>query len=190
MPLLSNWSLRRVLLAGESSSMLRAMHAQLCMLGARPICLSAPFGEETLSRILHQGRFSCIIAPSLPALCPGDSCDHLAALNILLGEAREAGVPLVMLLSGSDETAQLFSHALGCASGAQGNPVSVQCIRHSAGDDASAACLGALELGARFLSGERACVGMFTLEGRNGGASAPHPDKGLRPLTPSPLRGG
>lgn len=161
------WSLRRVLLAGESCAMLRAMHAQLCAIGARPICFSAPFGEEPLCRALHQGRFSCIIVPSLLDLCPGDSGNRLAALNVMLSEAREAGIPLVMLLSGSAdrETAQLFSHALGCARGAQGDPVSLQCIRHVQGDP-DGTCLGALRLGARFLSGERTCTGMFTLEER------------------------
>lgn len=180
MPLLPVWSLRRVLLAGESCAMLRAMQAQLCAVGARPLCLSAPFDEESLCRFLHQGRFSCVILPSLPYLCPGGSSDRLAALNILLSEAREAGVPLVMLLSSKndDETAQLFSHALGCSLGAQGDPVSMQCIRHTDANAADA-CLGALELGARFLSGERACTGMFALEKNDG--RLPHtPDKGLR----------
>lgn len=166
MTLLSVWSLRRVLLAGESCAMLRAMQAQLCAIGARPLCFSAPFGEESLCRVLHQGRFSCVIVPSLPDLCPGGAADRLTALSVLLGEAREAGVPLVMLLSpdAGGETAQLFSHALGCASGALGDPVSVQCIRHP-GFDPGSECLGALSLGARYLSGERACVGAFTLEG-------------------------
>ena len=174
--LLSVFSLRRVLLAGEPGAMLRAMHIMLCADGARPFCLSAPFDEESLCRVLHQGRFSCVIVPDLSSLCPGDSAARLAALNTLLGEAREAGVPLVMLLSPSagDETAQLFSHALGCAAGAQGDPVNVQCICHAPGDPQSA-CFGALALGARFLAGERTCTGAFTLE-ENGGASAPHPD--------------
>lgn len=163
--MLTAWSLRRVLLAGDGCAMLREMQSQLCSLGARPLCLSAPFDEESLCKFLHQGRFSCVIAPSLSDLCSGACADRIAALNMLLGETREAGVPLVMLLDSSNdnETAQLFSHVLGCASGAQGDPVSVQCIRH-AGTDPSSACLGALHLGARFLSGERTCVGVFTLE--------------------------
>ena len=175
MPLLTNWSLRRVLLAGDACPMLSQMQSQLCSLGARPLCLSAPFDEESLCRFLHQGRFSCAIVPSLPHLCPGDSSDRLFALNMLLGETREAGVPLIMLLSSEDseETAQLFSHALGCSMGAQGDPVSVQCIRHMPGDPESA-CLGALRLGARFLAGERTCAGAFTLEGETMGR-LPHP---------------
>ncbi|MBQ7886675.1 MAG: hypothetical protein IJ313_07265 [Clostridia bacterium] len=182
--MLSVWSLRRVLLAGESCAMLRAMQAQLCTAGARPLCYSAPFGEESLCRALHQGRFCCVIVPSLPDLCPGESCNRLAALSVLLSEAREAGVPLVMLLSGShdDETAQLFSHALGCASGALGDPVSVQCIRHLPGDP-NGACLGALDLGARFLSGERACVGVFTLEGEAMGRLPHAPTRDFDPET-------
>ena len=165
MPLLPNWSLRRVLLAGDACPMLSQMQAQLCSLGARPLCLSAPVDEESLCRFLHPGRFSCAIVPSLSDLSPGDSADRLSALNMLLGEAREAGVPLIMLLSSEDsaETAQLFSHALGCSLGAQGDPVSVQCIRHAPGDP-ERACLGALALGARFLAGERTYVGAFTLE--------------------------
>ncbi len=163
--MLLNWSLRRVLLAGNACQMLSQMQAELCSLGARPLCLSAPFDEESLCRFLHQGRFSCAIVPSLSDLSSGDSADRLCVLNMLLGEAREAGVPLVMLLSDEDsaETAQLFSHALGCFMGAQGDPVSVQCIRHMPGNPEST-CLGALRLGARFLAGERTCVGAFTLE--------------------------
>lgn len=158
--------------------MLCEMQSQLCSLGARPICLSAPFDEESLCRFLHQGRFSCVIVPSLSDLCPGDSDNRLSALNMLLSESREAGVPLVMLLSGNDgdETAQLFSHALGYSMGAQGDPVSVQCIRHEPAN-IIAACLGALKLGARFLAGERTCAGAFTLKSGN---STPHPDKRLR----------
>lgn len=164
LPPLSVWSLRRVLLAGDSGAMLRAMHAQLSAVGARPVFFSAPFSEEALCRALHQGRYACIIIPDLLKLCPGDPQARLAALNMLLGEAREAGVPLVMLLGAAScaECAPLFAHALGCAMGAQGDPVSVQCIRHAA-SDAKDACLGALELGARFLAGETDFVGVFAL---------------------------
>ena len=150
-----------MLLAGAPSAQLCAMHAQLSAVGARPVCFSAPFNEESLCRALHEGRFSCVIVPDLLAL---HACaqQRPAALNTLLGEAREAGVPLVMLLCAdiSSETAQLFSHALGFAHGACGDPVSVQCIRHADADDA---CPRALELGARFLSGDRSCTGVFVL---------------------------
>ena len=162
LPPLTVWSLRRVLLAGSACPMRSAMEAQLRVIGARIQPAHPPLTEEALCRTLHEGRFSCIIAPDLSQLCPGDSRDRLAALNILLGEAREAGVPLVMLLSGSDETAPLFSHALGCAIGAQGDPVSVQCIRHSGGD-MQRISRQALALGARFLAGETDCMGMFAL---------------------------
>ena len=164
MPSLSVWSLRRVLLVGSASPMRSAMEAQLRGIGARIQPAPDPLTEEALCRTLHEGRYACIIMPDLPTLCPGDSQARLAALNMLLGETREAGVPLVMMLGEASwaECAPLFAHALGCAMGAQGDPVSVQCIRFSGGDTLHI-CRQALELGARFLAGETGCVGVFTL---------------------------
>ena len=163
MSLLGVWSLRRVLLPSLPGDMLHTMKSELHAVGARPSHVSVPFDEESLSRAL-QRRSACIIVPDLLAYDPKI---RFEALNTLLFEAREAGVPLVMLLcpisaAHDGETAQLFSHALGFARGAFGDPVSVQCIRHSGGD-LQCICRDALTLGARFLAGEHACTGIFTL---------------------------
>ncbi|MBR5302025.1 MAG: hypothetical protein IKU38_04250 [Clostridia bacterium] len=164
--MLNNWSLRRVLLAGESSEMLRTMDAQLCAAGARPFHTSAPFCEEALSRMLQQRRCACVIVPDLLALDTHDPQARFDALDMLLGEIREAGVPLAILLyrinaSHDSEAAQLFSHAAGWAHGMFGDPVNIQCIRYAAAD-IRRVCLDALMLGARFLAGETACTGIFT----------------------------
>jgi len=165
----SVWCLRRVLLAGENSGMLHAMRSQLCALGARPQSASNPVTAESLDRTLHEGRFSCVIVPDLLQLCSGDAQARFAALDMILQEAREAGVPLVMLLAGqsslhADEIAVLFSHALGCACGAFGDPVSVQCIQH-ANQDPEVVCLRVLRSGSRFLAGDTSCTGYFSLQG-------------------------
>lgn len=167
MPLLDIWSLRRVLLAGRSSDMLRTIESQLRAIGARPFQLSVPFGEESLSRALQQRRCASVIVPDLFTLHGHDSQARLTALDMLLGEAREAGVPLVMLLCRLSavreaEAAQLFSHALGWARGTFGDPVNIQCFR-CIGRDIRPLCQEALTLGARFLAGETSCTGIFTL---------------------------
>lgn len=156
MSLLSEWSLRRVLLAGLPGDMLRAMESQLCAVGARPFHASVPFGEESLSRALQQHRCACVIVPDLLALHPCDPQARLAALDMLLFEAREAGVPLALLLGRAaaahrDETAQLFSLGQGWARGAFGDPVSVLCIRHEDAD-VHRVCHEALIQGAQFLA--------------------------------------
>lgn len=166
MSLLNVWSLRRVLLTGPPGSMMYAMESQLCAAGARSFCADVPFSEDSLSYALQQ-RCSCIIVPDLLTLRAGGSESCLDALNTLLFEAREAGVPLVMLLCRSsgmheESSTQLFSHALGFTRGACGDPVSIQCIRHSGGNPQQI-CLDALTLGARFLAGEHTCTGVFTL---------------------------
>ena len=151
---LSVWSLRRVLLAGESSDMLLSIQEQLQALGARPLHLPNCLCQESLCRTLHEGRYACIIVPDVLSI--GDAHTRLDALNTLLLEAREAGVPLVILLGGCSaqpdgEIAALFSHASGWAHGACGDPVSVQCLFYA--DQAMhRACREALLLGAQFLS--------------------------------------
>lgn len=162
---LSLWCLRRVLLAGDDGCMLRAMHSQLRAIGARPACAPRPIAAESLFRVLHEGRFSCVIVPDLLHLGTGD--EQLAALDTLLGESREAGVPLVMLLARHTPhqaagIAALFSHAQGWAHGAFGDPVSVQCIRYS-GTNRNSVCCQALRLGARFLAGEQDSTGVYTI---------------------------
>lgn len=162
--MLSIWSLRRVLLAGLPGSMLRAMESQLCAIGARPLRASIPLCEESLSSALHEGRYTCIIVPDLLALLKDNAQTRVAALNTLLGEAREAGVPLSILLcpSSAPDAAPLISHAQGWARGAFGDPVNVQCILYT-GENTEAICREALMLGARFLAGEQACTGVFAV---------------------------
>lgn len=164
MPPLSLWSLRRVLLAGSPSAMRSTMETQLLALGARVSPAPDSPTEEALSRLLHEGRYVCVMIPDLAQLCPGDGQARLAALNMLLGEAREAGVPLAMILCAAScaECAPLLSHAQGWAQGACGDPISVQCIRHDGGG-IQRICRDALALGARFLAGETGCTGMFSL---------------------------
>ncbi len=168
MPLLSVWSLRRVLLAGPAGDMLRTLESLLCFVGSKPLHASIPFSAESLSSMLLH-RASCIIVPDLLMLDTNPQT-RLDALNTLLFEAREAGTPLVMLLSqmntaADGETAQLFSHALSFSRGGCGDPVNIQCIRHD-GRNVQRICRDALKLGARFLSGETQVTGVFTLEKR------------------------
>lgn len=158
----SFWGLQRVLLAGLSGPMLSAMESLLCAAGARIRHARIPLCGESISRQLHEGRYACVIVPDLSALAPGGTHACFSALDLLLGEAREAGVPLAILLASSStpDAAQLFSHAMGWAQGMFGDPVSVQCIRHT-GKNAPSVCHQALALGARFLAGEHACTGVF-----------------------------
>lgn len=164
MPPLSLWSLRRVLLSGNPCPMRSAMGMQLRALGARVRLAPDSPTEETLSRLLHEGRYACVIIPDLAQICAGDVQAGFAALNMLLSEAREAGVPLAMILCAAScaERAPLFSHAQGWAQGTCGDPISVQCIRHDGGD-MQGICQHALALGACFLAGETDCTGVFTL---------------------------
>ena len=167
MPQLAVFCLKRVLLSGSPCPMRSAMDAQLYAIGARTYFAPEPPTEEPLCRMLHEGRFSCVIVPELLRLGAGGTQARLTALNTLLSETREAGVPLIMLLAGqstqhADESAALFSQALGWARGAAGDPVSVQCIRH-ANRHPKTVCREALLLGARFLAGDTACTGYFSL---------------------------
>lgn len=168
--ILPAWRARRVLLAGGESRFMRAMEAQLAEIGARPVRVSFPADCETLCLRLHEGRFACVIAPDLSQLYPGNEQDRMAALDMLLGEAQEAGVPLVMLLSSLTEDAPLLRRAEGFMHGACGDPVSIQCVLH-AGSDTSLVCSEALLLGARFLTGEQSCAGVFDLRKRPVAAS-------------------
>ena len=148
------WGARRVLLLGGEDRMTRFMRALLAELGARPACLPLSSGSEALSLSLTSGRVCCVIVPCLRAL---DGCltDRLHALDALLVEAREAGVPLVMLLSDESvyraaqhpwtvreedpiggETREGLFHAIlqlfadGVSRGLLGDPVHVLLIRH------------------------------------------------------------
>lgn len=167
LPQLAAFCLRRVLLAGSPCPMRSAMNAQLHAIGAQTYFAPDPLTEEPLCRTLHKGRFACVIVPELLHLGTGNAQTCLAALDTLLNESREAGVPLVMLLAGqslhANEIAALFSQALGWSRGISGDPVSVQCIRYD-NQQPDAACCEALLLGARFLSGETSCTGYFSLQ--------------------------
>jgi len=160
--ILPAWRARRVLLAGGGSSRMRAMNALLDEIGARPVCVPFPADSETLCRTLQDGRTACVIVPDLCALDPDPGAARLGALDMLLREAREAGVPLAMLLSsGAKEDALLLRCAEGFMHGAFGDPVSLQCILCS--ESSQSACRCALQLGARFLLGDTACMGVFDL---------------------------
>lgn len=148
------WGARRVLLLGGEDRMTRFMRALLVELGARPACLPLSSDSEALSRVLTGGRFCCVIIPCLRAL-DGGLTQQLRALDALLIEVREAGVPLVMLLSdenpyraaqqpwavreedpiGGETRGGLFHSILqlfadGVSRGLLGDPVNVLCIRH------------------------------------------------------------
>ncbi|MGN0776674.1 MAG: hypothetical protein ACI4MM_08360 [Candidatus Ventricola sp.] len=152
--LMAAWGARRVLLLGSGDRMTRFMRGLLVELGARPLCLPLPCSSETLARTLSAGRFCCVIVPCLRALS-GGLISQLQALDALLIEAREAGVPLVMLLCdesayraaqrpwavreddpiGGETREGLFQAILqlfadGVSRGLLGDPVHVLTVRH------------------------------------------------------------
>lgn len=153
-PLHAAWRARRVLLAGEADRSTLYMQSLLGELGARPVRIPLTADNETLSRALTDGRISCIIVPCMRALS-GSLSEQLHVLDVLLVEAREAGVPLVMLLSdesvyrtaqhpwyvceddpiGGETCEGLFQSILqlfadGVNRGLLGDAVNVQCVRH------------------------------------------------------------
>lgn len=94
------WRARRVLLIGGTDRSTWFMQELLDALGARCARIPACTDNETLCRAMQDGRVSVVIIPKAHALAPGEGLTaQLRALLILLGEAREAGIPLVMLLS-------------------------------------------------------------------------------------------
>lgn len=84
------WRMRRVLICGSADSAAPQLCAWLAVLGARPACLSADAGSETLCRALTSGRVSAVIICSPPAS------------PALLDEIRESGVPLALLCPQGD----------------------------------------------------------------------------------------
>ena len=158
--LLRAWGLRRVLLAGRESAMMHAITGELDALGARILRLPAPIDQETACRALQAGKTACVIVPSLPLLGAGSAPP--GALDTLLAEAREAGVPLVMLLmQHGAQSAACLQHLQQHASGRAGDVLSIQCIHH--GPPSPDTCLQALRIGARYLMGDTACTGFFSL---------------------------
>ena len=161
--LLPAWRGRRALLVCDQDPVSRAMHVLLDEIGARPACVSPACGSETLCRALLSGRGAVMLVPSLNALL--SLPQPLSALHSLLCESREAGTPLVMLLA-DQSAAPALAPLMCCADefcqGTHGDAVSVQAIWHD-GMNVQKACIGALALGARFLSGDLACTGTFTL---------------------------
>ncbi len=153
--LLAGWRARRVVLAGGADGLCLWMQAMLGELGAKVVRIGAHADTQTLCRALSSGRTSALIVPCAHRLAGEDVCAQLASLRVLLGEAREAGVPLVMLLSDEDvylrganpypaceddapggQTSSglvqsvLQLYALGEARGLMGDAVGVVCVRH------------------------------------------------------------
>lgn len=151
----ATWRARRALIVGGTDAMTLFMQALLGELGAKTARLVPSAGVETLHRSLTEGRVSAIIVPCMRALCGGGAEKQLSALSTLLVEAREAGVPLCILMSDDSvyraegrpwnaqendpiggETPQgliqsiLDLYACGVSRGLCGDAVSVQCIRH------------------------------------------------------------
>lgn len=76
------------------------MQAMLHELGAKCARISSGADAETLSRAMTGARICALIVPRLDAIAPGKGIpERLDALLRLLGEAREAGIPLVILCS-------------------------------------------------------------------------------------------
>lgn len=150
------WRARRVLLVGGADRQSQWMQTFLEELGAKPARIAPGASAEMLCRAMSEARISAVIVPKAHALAAEDDLiAQLTALRTLLTEAREAGVPLVMLLSDADvyraqqhpwyareddltggETqggliqSILQLYADGVSRALMGDAVSVQCVRH------------------------------------------------------------
>lgn len=101
--LLSAWRARRVLLIGGPDAQSLSIEALLCALGARPARLPAGSKAHTLNAAMLEGRVSAVIVPGAHALEEsGDLFAQLHALDLILRETREAGIPLLLLCSHED----------------------------------------------------------------------------------------
>ena len=97
------WRARRVLLIGGPDMQNLCMQDLLFALGARPARIPPDSKPHTLNRAMTNGRVSAVIVPSMHALgTPGDLFSRLHALETLLGEMRETGIPLCILCSQED----------------------------------------------------------------------------------------
>ena len=94
----SAWRARHVLLLGDGRVALFAQ-ALLQELGAQVTRLRAESDARLLCRAMSAGRVCSVLVPQARELCreqdAPDAC--LSRLHALLNEAREAGVPLVLL---------------------------------------------------------------------------------------------
>lgn len=149
------WRARRVLLIGGTDRATLVMQTLLDELGAKSARLAPGFQAESLHRMLTEGRVSAVVVPSMRLLAQGSALEQLSALIILFSEIREAGIPLVILMSDESvyraaghpwhaqetdpiggETPQgliqsiLDLYAGGVSRGLCGDPVSTQIVRH------------------------------------------------------------
>lgn len=148
------WRARRVLLVGRADRICLFMQAFLEELGAKTARIAPGTDAETLCRALSDGRISAIVVPDTRALAlQEEPVAHLSALLLLLGEAREAGVPLTLLCSDAGVYRAGSAHAReddpiggetrdgliqslvqlcadGVSRGLLGDAVSVLCVRH------------------------------------------------------------
>ena len=149
------WRARRVLIIGGTDRTTLVMQALFHELGAKTMQIRPGFHAEALNRALTKGRVSAVIVPSMRLFASGGVTDQLSALILLLSEAREAGIPLVILMSDENvyraadhpwhvqetdpiggETPEgliqsiLDLYAQGMSHGLCGDPVSVQIVRH------------------------------------------------------------
>ena len=149
------WRARRVLLIGGADRSTLVMQTLLDELGAKAARLAPGFQAESLHRALTESRVSAVIIPCMRLFAPGGAIHQLSALITLLSEAREAGIPLVILLAdesvyranghpwhvqeddpvGGETTPGLIQSLLdlyadGVSRGLCGDPVSVQTVRH------------------------------------------------------------
>ena len=97
---LSFWRARRVVIVSDASPPALYLHRLLHELGAKPVLIGTDAGAHALNLALTAGRVSAVIVPKAHGLSPDcDPAAHIAALSALMCEAREAGVPQVVLCS-------------------------------------------------------------------------------------------
>jgi len=108
-PLHTAWRARRVLLIAKDDRLSAFLTAFLEELGAKPARLAPGANAQTLCRAMTAGRIGAVIVPAMRDLSPGeDLFTSLSALHLLLGEMREAGVPLALF--GSDAGVYRIHH--------------------------------------------------------------------------------
>lgn len=154
--LFSVWRARHVLIVGKAGCQVSFTQLFFEELGAKVARIPGSASSETLCRALNAGRINALIVPEAHTLCTEDDpFSHLQALSKLLIEAREAGVPLVILCSdvsvyrarqqagyareedmiGGESREGLIQslaqmYACGVSRGLLGYPVRVMIVRH------------------------------------------------------------